>query len=128
MPGSRKEVAHYITLKEAAKISGYTPDYLGQLIRKGKLEGKQIYLNVAWVTTEQALRNFLQKNKTTGTRTDLGLTLRGKLRRWWTVRSSAEALTRAARKVLFIVFFLLVLLCVVLIVALLSNLGRPIHP
>jgi hypothetical protein len=128
MPGSKKETAHYITLKEAAKISGYTPDYLGQLIRKGKLEGKQIYLNVAWVTTEQALRNFLQKNKTTGTRTDLGLTLKGKLRRWWTVRSSAEALTRAARKVLYLIFFLLVLLCIFLIIALFSNLGRSIHP
>ena len=61
----KKEDSQYITLKEAAKISGYTPDYLGQLIRKGKLPGKQIYLNVAWVTTEEALMEYLEKNKQT---------------------------------------------------------------
>jgi hypothetical protein len=41
----------YITLKEAAKISGYASDYIGQLIRRGKLPGKQIYCTVAWMTT-----------------------------------------------------------------------------
>ncbi|MFH1173486.1 MAG: hypothetical protein V1692_03065 [bacterium] len=38
----------YINLKEAAKIFGYAPDYLdyiGQLIRKGKLPGRQIFCN-----------------------------------------------------------------------------------
>jgi len=52
-----------ITLKEAAEISGYAPDYIGQLIRKGKLEGKQIYHSVAWVTTEEAVRAYLTKNR-----------------------------------------------------------------
>ncbi|OHA04622.1 MAG: hypothetical protein A2934_01705 [Candidatus Sungbacteria bacterium RIFCSPLOWO2_01_FULL_47_10] len=51
----------FITLKEAAKISGYAPDYIGQLIRKGKLPGKQIYSSVAWVTTEEALREYMQR-------------------------------------------------------------------
>jgi hypothetical protein len=51
----------YITLKEAAEISGYAPDYIGQLIRSGKLAGKQIYYNVAWVTTETALHEYLAK-------------------------------------------------------------------
>ena len=51
----------YISLKEAAKISGYSSDYIGQLIRAGKLEGKQIFTNVSWVTTEEALVHFLQK-------------------------------------------------------------------
>ncbi|MDO8515977.1 MAG: hypothetical protein Q7S28_01870 [bacterium] len=49
----------YITLKEAAQISGYAPDYVGQLIRKGKLQGKRIFLNEAWVTTEEALRDYM---------------------------------------------------------------------
>lgn len=49
----------FITLKEAAKISGYAPDYLGQLIRKGKLKGKRIFLNEAWVTTEEDVRAYL---------------------------------------------------------------------
>jgi hypothetical protein len=52
-----------ITLKEASKLSGYAPDYLGQLIRKGKLPGKQVYCNVAWVTTETAVREYIEKEK-----------------------------------------------------------------
>lgn len=53
----------YINLKEAAEISGYAPDYIGQLIRKGKLLGKQVYCNIAWVTTEEAIHEYLAKNK-----------------------------------------------------------------
>lgn len=54
----------YITLKEAADISNYSADYIGQLIRAGKIEGHQVYSNVAWVTTEESVRNYLiAKNK-----------------------------------------------------------------
>jgi len=53
----------FISLKEAAKMSGYSPDYVGQLIRGGKLAGKQIFSNVAWVTTEDAILEYLQKEK-----------------------------------------------------------------
>jgi hypothetical protein len=56
----------HITLKEAARISGYAPDYIGQLIRKGKLYGRQIYYNVAWVTTEAALREYIAADKEGG--------------------------------------------------------------
>jgi len=48
-----------LTLKEAAQISGYAPDYIGQLIRKGKLPGKQVYTNFAWMVGEQDLKNFM---------------------------------------------------------------------
>jgi hypothetical protein len=55
----------YITLKEASELSGYSPDYIGQLIRRGKLTGKQVYANVAWVTTRDALSGYLEeKGKT----------------------------------------------------------------
>ncbi len=50
----------YITLKEAGELSGYAPDYIGQLIRQGKLPGKQVYSSVAWLTTAEALREYLQ--------------------------------------------------------------------
>ncbi len=59
MPENKDNGAKYITLKEAAKLSGYAPDYLGQLIRKGKLKGKRIFLNEAWVTTEEDVRAYL---------------------------------------------------------------------
>jgi hypothetical protein len=51
----------YISLKEAAKISGYSPDYVGQLIRAGKLEGKQVFSNVAWMTSEEAIQKYLRR-------------------------------------------------------------------
>jgi hypothetical protein len=63
----------YITLKEAAKITGYSADYIGQLIRKGKISGRQIYTNIAWVTTEDAIRDYLEKEgrkKNDNTETD----------------------------------------------------------
>ncbi len=53
----------YISLKEAAKISGYSSDYLGQLIRGGKLSGKQVFSNVAWVTTEDAVYDYLRNGR-----------------------------------------------------------------
>lgn len=52
----------YISLKEAARLSGYSPDYVGQLIRSGKLEGKQVFSNVAWMTTEDAIQKYLQRH------------------------------------------------------------------
>lgn len=64
MEHSRNQKEKYITLKEAAKISGYAPDYIGQLIRRGKLPGKQVYCTIAWMTTEEALRRYLAKNHT----------------------------------------------------------------
>jgi len=55
----RAEEKGYITLKEAAKIANYTPDYVGQLIRGGKIRGEQVYNNVAWVTTEAEVAAYL---------------------------------------------------------------------
>lgn len=44
-------------------MSGYSADYIGQLIRSGKLEGKQVFSNVSWMTTEEAIRAYLEKDK-----------------------------------------------------------------
>jgi len=52
-----------ISLKEAAKLSGYSADYVGQLIRAGKITGKQVFSNVAWMTTEEAVIEYVQKEK-----------------------------------------------------------------
>lgn len=53
----------YISLKEASKITGYSSDYIGQLIRAGKVPGKQMYTNVSWVTTEEAILEYFEKAK-----------------------------------------------------------------
>ena len=44
-----------ISLKEAARISGYNPDYIGQLIRSGEVPGKPVYREISWVTTAEAI-------------------------------------------------------------------------
>ena len=49
----------FLTLKEAADKTEYTPDYIGQLIRAGKIEGKQVYSSVAWVANESSLKQYL---------------------------------------------------------------------
>ncbi len=54
-----KESEKFITLKQAAQISGYSSDYIGQLIRQGKIDGKQVYCNIAWVTTETEIRKYM---------------------------------------------------------------------
>lgn len=60
----------WISLKEAAKISGYAPDYIGEMIRKGKIPGKQVYYNIAWMTTPEALLKYKQREKKKGARKD----------------------------------------------------------
>ena len=52
-----------ISLREAAKISGYSPDYIGQLIRAGKIPGRQVYSNIAWMTTAKAVIEYKEKGK-----------------------------------------------------------------
>lgn len=59
----RAQEKGYITLKEAAAIANYSPDYVGQLIRAGKIKGEQVYSNVAWVTTEDEIHAYLSDKK-----------------------------------------------------------------
>jgi len=72
-----------ISLREAAKISGYSPDYIGQLIRSGKLPGQQVFSNVAWMTTEEAILNYMAKNSKAGQR-----------RRFWERFASPDSVAR----------------------------------
>lgn len=52
-----------ISLKEAAQKTGYSADYIGQLIRAGKIAGKQVYTNISWMTTEDAVLNYKNRGK-----------------------------------------------------------------
>lgn len=89
----------YITLREAAEITNYAPDYIGQLIRRGKIRGEQVYSNVAWVTTEEELRAYMaDKSRTVSSSEDVIVT---------------EALTQRAFS--YILYFVIALLCVALL-------------
>ncbi|MBU4422129.1 hypothetical protein KKB41_04240 [Patescibacteria group bacterium] len=72
---------NYITLKEAGELSGYAPDYIGQLIRKGKLHGKQVYCNIAWMTTKEAIGRYMQENKDTKKNPPVKKTTFGKIKK-----------------------------------------------
>jgi hypothetical protein len=65
--------AGYISLKEASERFGYSQDYLGQLIRKGKLDGKLVYSHVAWVTTPEAVEQYINNGKDKKKKTKEGL-------------------------------------------------------
>jgi len=58
-----KKKKEYITLQEAAKISGYAPDYIGWLIRRRKIEGKKIFVKSAWLVNTKSLIKYCQKRK-----------------------------------------------------------------
>lgn len=50
-----------ISLNQAAKMSGYTQDYLGYLIRSGEMKG--IKKGRSWFTTEEEVNNYIFKKK-----------------------------------------------------------------
>ncbi len=58
----------YISLKEASKISGYSADYIGYLIRTGKIEGRPVFTNIAWQTTPEAILAYKNKEHHRGRR------------------------------------------------------------
>jgi len=65
----KKGKEEYISLKEASKLSGYSPDYIGYLIRTGKITGRMVYTGVSWQTTREAIlayKNRQQKKKGKG--------------------------------------------------------------
>ncbi len=125
MGKSKENPSKYITLKEASKMTGYSPDYLGQLIRKGKLAGKQVYLNVAWMTTEDAIREYLEKNKGGGgTRVAMKESIEGRLRRWMIRFSSGDNVIRIARRVIYLLIVIVAALCLFLGYAVVANIIR----
>ena len=61
-----KEREKWISLREASKISGYSPDYIGYLIRTGKIPGRMVYTGISWQTTREAIlayKNRQQRKK-----------------------------------------------------------------
>jgi len=71
LPISRKSyemhLSKFITLREAALLTGYHQDYLSYCIRTGRLVGQKVGKN--WLTTEEALRQcFNEKDTSLGGR------------------------------------------------------------
>ena len=87
----RAQKQGYLTLKEAAKLAGYSSDYIGQLIRAGKIRGEQVYSGVAWMTTKDEIQAYLDdKSRSVSTKNDADINLlvanlRFKLQKYATV-------------------------------------------
>ena len=58
----------FITVTEACEISGFTPSYIRQLLRKEKIAGRKIGRD--WWTTEEAIRDYLTKERRPGPKTN----------------------------------------------------------
>ena len=50
-----------ISLNQASKISGYSQDYLGYLIRQGDIKGTK--KGKTWFTTEEEINDYIFKKK-----------------------------------------------------------------
>jgi hypothetical protein len=55
--GNAPEGEKFLSLHEAARMTGYHQDYLGQMARSGKLEARKLGRN--WVTTKYAIDKML---------------------------------------------------------------------
>lgn len=53
-----------ISLSEAAKLSGLSPNHLRLLVSNGVIWGKKLGRN--WVTTAQAVEEYIQLDRKTG--------------------------------------------------------------
>ena len=51
----------WITTAEAIKLSGYSADYLRELIRTGKIEGRKF--GIVWQVSKQSLLAYLKAAK-----------------------------------------------------------------
>lgn len=59
-----------LSLNQASKISGYHPDYLSALIRKGEIKGEKV--SGSWFTTEEEIKDYIFKQKIRHKRLDIG--------------------------------------------------------
>ena len=53
-----------ISLPEAAKLYGFSPNYLGNLARKGRLKAQKV--GTSWVTTPNDVEEFIRSRKERG--------------------------------------------------------------
>lgn len=57
-----------ISVSEACEISGFTPSYIRRLLRNSTIEG--VKLGRDWYLTEDAIRDYLEKERRPGPKTD----------------------------------------------------------
>ncbi len=53
-----------ISVTKASQISGLTPSFIARMLRRGEIDGAKVGRN--WVTTEEAVRDYLKKERRPG--------------------------------------------------------------
>jgi hypothetical protein len=61
---NQEDKTRLISLAEATELYGFNSDYLGQLARRGRLRAQKV--GNSWVTTPQALEDFIASRKKRG--------------------------------------------------------------
>jgi excisionase family DNA binding protein len=54
----------WLTVNEAAKLSGYDPEHIRRLIRDGEIKARKF--SIVWVVNRDSLLNYLKKAQTWG--------------------------------------------------------------
>ena len=54
----------WLTVNEAAKISGYNADYIRELIRQGKIKARKF--SIVWMVDRKSLLAYLDKAQAMG--------------------------------------------------------------
>ena len=54
----------WLTVKEAAELSGYHPEYIRRLIRDGEITAKKF--SIVWMVNREALLSYLDKARNSG--------------------------------------------------------------
>lgn len=58
------EFEGWLTVKEAAKLAGYHPDTIRELVREGKITARKF--GAAWAVNRQSLLSFLDEMRKKG--------------------------------------------------------------
>lgn len=124
MANNKKE---QVTLKQAAEITGYSPDYIGQLIRQGKLPGKQVYKNISWVTTREAVEDYIKANSRKNDDFSLRTTFKAK---YWQIKNGLlieNQFSSLIKLLMYITIFVSVIFLLVLLYIFSVNLDKKIQ-
>lgn len=54
----------WLTVKEAAKLSGYNADHLRELIRDGKIQARKF--SIVWQVNKESLLAYMKKTQAMG--------------------------------------------------------------
>jgi excisionase family DNA binding protein len=65
--GDWMSAPEWVSVKEAAELSGYSPQYVRRIMRQGKVKAGKMGGIQEWLIDEQSLREYVKAMKSLGT-------------------------------------------------------------